>query len=70
MTSVNDKYEVRTLLQELGETVIGAILLQIVFDTAAMDFYAVPGLCMALDEVDLSPQFLPYCVCSTLRSVS
>lgn len=52
----------------MGESVIGAILFQIVFDTAAMDFYTVPGLCLALDEVDPSPQFLPYCVCSTFRS--
>lgn len=29
----------------MGESVIGAILFQTVFDTAAMDFYTVPGLC-------------------------
>lgn len=30
---------------KMGESVIGAILFQIVFDTAAMDFYTVLGLC-------------------------
>lgn len=29
----------------MGESVIGAILFQTVFDTAAMDFYTVLGLC-------------------------
>lgn len=29
----------------MGESVIGAILFQTVFDTAAMDFYTAPGLC-------------------------
>lgn len=30
---------------KMGESVIGAILFQTVFDTAAMDFYTAPGLC-------------------------
>lgn len=67
VTSLNNKYEERTLLQKWGNRSLVPYCFRLCLTQQRWIFIrllacVVPGLCLALDEVDPSPQFLRHIV--------